>query len=129
MIPDFRNCSASPEPGWTTTATGVGRLGDLGLGLADADVSITTTSKAAASACAAARVAGASPPSRSPAAVERMNSPRSAGRLDPRAVAEQRAARALGGRVDGQHGDGPPAARQAASARRAASTCRRPAAR
>ena len=36
MIPDFRNWSTSPEPGWTTTTHGVGDLGDLGLGLADA---------------------------------------------------------------------------------------------
>ena len=67
---------------------------------------MTTTSNAAASACAAARVAGASPPSRPPAAVERMSTPRVGGvELDPRAVAEQRAARALGRRVDGEHGD------------------------
>ena len=37
MIPAFRNCSASPEPGWTTTATVSRGLGDVGLGLADAD--------------------------------------------------------------------------------------------
>ena len=37
MIPALRNCRTSPEPGWTTTTTGVGEVGDLGLGLADAD--------------------------------------------------------------------------------------------
>ena len=42
-------------------------------------------SNAAASACAAARVAGARPPSRSPAAIERMKMPRSAGSASIRA--------------------------------------------
>ena len=46
--------------------------------------------------------------------------------LDPRAVAEQRAAAALGGRVDGEHRDRAfVASATRAAARRAASTCRR----
>ena len=97
MIPAFRNCSTSPEPGCTTTATVSATSATSVSDWPTPTVSITTTSKAAASAWAAARVAGARPPSRSPAAVERMNTPRSAGsRVDPRAVAEQRAAGALG---------------------------------
>ena len=104
---------------------GVGGVGDVGLGLPTPTVSMTTTSKAWASACAAARVAGARPPSRSPAAIERMKT-RAVARvgLDARAVAEQRAAGALRGRVDGEHGDGapalPPRLRQRAQQRRLA---------
>ena len=96
MIPAFRNWSASPEPGWTTTATVSAASATSVSDWPTPTVSMTTTSNAAASACAAARVAGARPPSRSPAAVERMKSPRSRGvGLDPRAVAEQRAAERL----------------------------------
>ena len=125
MIPALRNCRASPEPGWTTTAVVSAASATSVSDWPTPTVSITTTSKAAASAWAAARVAGASPPSRSPAAVERMNSPRSARvGVDPRAVAEQRAAGALGGRVDGEHGDGAaavaPGARERAQQRRLA---------
>ena len=125
MIPALRNCSTSPAPGWTTTATVSAASATSVSDCPTPTVSMTTTSNAAASACAAARVAGASPPSRSPAAIERMNSA-AVGRVgvDPRAVAEQRAARALRRRVDGQHRDRPPArapdARERAEQRRLA---------
>ena len=79
MIPAFRNCSTSPDPGCTTTATVSAASATSVSDWPTPTVSITTTSNAAASACAAVRVAGARPPSRSPAAVERMNSPRSPG--------------------------------------------------
>ncbi len=85
MIPAFRNCSASPEPGWTITATVSAASATSVSDCPTPTVSITTMSKAAASACAAARVAGARPPSRSPAAIERMKMPRSAGSLSIRA--------------------------------------------
>lgn len=79
MIPAFKNWSASPEPGWTTTAT-VSTTSATSTSLwPTPTVSITTTSKAVASAWAAARVAGARPPRRPPAAVERMNVPGSVG--------------------------------------------------
>ncbi len=79
MIPDFRNCSTSPLPGWTTTATVSARSATSVSAWPTPTVSITTTSKAAASASAAARVGRAIPPSRSPAAVERISTPRSEG--------------------------------------------------
>ena len=94
-------------------------------------VSITTTSNAAASASAAARVAGARPPSRSPAAVERMNTRSSSGvALDPRPVAEQRAARSARAGIDREHRDRPIGApARPLPAATAATTCRRPAGR
>ena len=85
MIPAFRNCSASPEPGWTITATVSAASATSVSDCPTPTVSITTMSNAAASACAAARVAGASPPRRSPAAIERMKMPRSAGSASIRA--------------------------------------------
>ena len=85
MIPDFRNCSASPEPGWTTTATVSAASATSVSDWPTPTVSMTTTSKACASACAAARVAGARPPSRSPAAIERMKTERSRGSVSIRA--------------------------------------------
>ena len=85
MIPAFRNCSASPEPGWTTTATVSAASATSVSDWPTPTVSITTTSNAFASACAAARVAGARPPSRSPAAIERMKTSRSAGSCSIRA--------------------------------------------
>jgi hypothetical protein len=75
MIPDFRNCSTSPLPGCTTTTTVSATSAISVSAWPTPTVSITTTSNAAASACAAARVAEASPPSRSPAAVERIKHP------------------------------------------------------
>ncbi len=85
MIPAFRNWSTSPDPGWTTTATVSATSATSVSDWPTPTVSITTTSNAAASAAAAARVAGASPPRRSPAAVERMNTRRSAGSTSIRA--------------------------------------------
>ena len=85
MIPAFRNCSASPDPGWTITATVSAASATSVSDWPTPTVSITTMSNAAASACAAARVAGARPPSRSPAAIERMKMPRSAGSASIRA--------------------------------------------
>ena len=37
MIPDFRNCSTSPDAGLDDDRDGVGDLRDVGLALADAD--------------------------------------------------------------------------------------------
>ena len=79
MIPALRNCSTSPAPGWTTTATLSATSPTSVSDWPTPTVSITTRSNVAASAWAAARVAGASPPTWSPAAVERRNTPRSAG--------------------------------------------------
>ncbi len=109
MIPAFRNCSTSPEPGCTTTATVSATSATSVSDCPTPTVSITTTSNAAASACAAARVAGASPPSRPPGG-RRADEDAAVGGIgvDPRAVAEQRAAGALGGRVDREHRDGAP---------------------
>ena len=109
MIPDFRNWSTSPEPGCTTTAT-VSATSATSVSLwPTPTVSTTTTSNAAASAQAALRVDAASPPRRSAAAVERMKVPRVGGVVrDPRAVAEQRAARAPRRGVDREHRDRAP---------------------
>ena len=85
MIPALRNWSTSPEAGWTTTATVSATSATSVSDWPTPTVSITTTSNAAASAAAAARVAGASPPIRSPAAVERMNTPGSEGSTSIRA--------------------------------------------
>ena len=72
-------------------------------------VSTTTTSKAGASASAASRVAAARPPSR-PARGGRADQHAVVARIvvDAGAVAEQRAAGALGRGIDGEDGDGPP---------------------
>jgi hypothetical protein len=91
MIPDFRNCSASPEPGWTMTATVSAASATAVSDCPTPTVSMTTTSKAAASAWAADLVAGARPPSRSPAAIDRMKTPRSAGSTPIRARSPSRA--------------------------------------
>ena len=107
MIPALRNWSTSPDPGCTTTATVSATSATSVSDWPTPTVSMTTTSNAAASAVTAARVAGARPPRRSPAAVERMNTPRSDWiRLDPGTVTEQRATGAPGGGVDGQHRHG-----------------------
>ena len=85
MIPALRNCSTSPDPGCTTTAT---LSATSAISVSDwptPTVSITTTSNAAARAEAAARVAGARPPSRLPAAVERMKTAWSDGSTSIRA--------------------------------------------
>ncbi len=110
MIPAFRNCRTSPEPGWTTTTTVSATSATSVSDCPTPTVSITTTSNAAASAPAAARVAGASPPSRF-AGRGRADEHRAVGGidLDPRPVSEQRPARASRGRIDGQHGDRAPA--------------------
>ena len=95
MIPDFRNCSASPAPGCTTTTTVSAASATSVSALPTPTVSITTTSKATASVSAAAGVERASPPRRSPAALERIRTPVVAGiEVDPRAVPQQRASRA-----------------------------------
>ena len=131
MIPALRNCSASPRAGLDDHRDGVGGLGDLGLGLADADGldhhdverrRQRLGGGAGGGREAAEPLAGGGRADEQPAV--------GGVGVDPRAVAEQRAAGALGGRVDGQHGDGAvraPATR--ARARSAASTCRRRAAR
>ena len=85
MIPALRNWRTSPEPGWTTTTTVSATSATSVSDWPTPTVSITTTSNATASAPAAARVAGARPPSRPPAAVERMNTLRSPGSRSIRA--------------------------------------------
>ncbi len=105
MIPDFRNCKTSPDPGCTTTATVSATSATSVSDWPDADRLDHHDVERAASACAAVRVAGASPPSRPPAAIERTNTDWSTGSTaDPGAIAEQRAAGALGGRVHREHG-------------------------
>src|SRR4051812_39360220 len=79
MIPAFRNCSVSPDPGWTTTATLSQSSATSVSDCPTPTVSTTTTSKQADSACAASRVASANPPRRVPAAVERIKTPSSRG--------------------------------------------------
>src|SRR4051794_27582738 len=79
MIPAFRNCSVSPDPGWTTTATVSHNSATSVSDWPTPTVSTTTTSKAASSAWAASLVASASPPRRVPAAVDRINTPSSRG--------------------------------------------------
>ena len=107
MIPDSRNCRTSPDPGWTTTATVSATSAISVSDCPTPTVSTTMTSNATARAAAAARVAGASPPRRSPAAVERMKTASSrAGRA--RSARGRRAApppdrRELG--VDGEDRD------------------------
>ena len=97
MIPAFRNWSASPEPGWTITATVSAASATSVSDWPTPTVSITTMSNAAASACAAARVAGREP-AEPLAGGHRADEDAAVGGVgvDPRAVAEQRAARALG---------------------------------
>ena len=110
MIPAFRNWRTSPAPGLDDDRDGVGRLGHLRLGLADADRldhdDVEGGRERVRGGARGGREA-AEPPARRHRADEQP----AVGRVgvDPRAVAEQRAARALGGRVDGEHGDGPPA--------------------
>src|SRR4051794_10037711 len=79
LIPAFRNCSVSPEPGCTTTATLSQSSATSVSDCPTPTVSTTTTSKQADSACAASRVASANPPRRVPAAVERIKTPSSRG--------------------------------------------------
>src|SRR3954447_13213788 len=79
MIPAFRNCSVSPDPGCTTTATLSQSSATSVSDCPTPTVSTTTTSKQADSACAASRVASANPPRRVPAAVERIKTPSSRG--------------------------------------------------
>ena len=89
---------------------GVGRLGHLGLGLADADrLDHDDVEGRRERVGGGARRGGeaAEPPARRHRADEEPAVARIG--VDPRAVAEQRAARALRGRVDGEHGDAPPA--------------------
>jgi len=65
-------------PGWTTTATVSGDVGDLGLGLADADRLDHDDRRTPPRAREPRRASHhARPPRRSPAEVERMNTPRS----------------------------------------------------
>ena len=85
MIPAFRNWSTSPEAGCTTTATVSHTSSTSVSDWPTPTVSTTTTSNAAASAWAASRVAAARPPSRAPAAVERIRMPSSRGSCSIRA--------------------------------------------
>ena len=85
MMPALRNWSTSPDAGCSTTATVSAASATSVSDWPTPTVSITTTSNAAASASEAARVAGARPPRRVPAAVERMNTWRSLGSASIRA--------------------------------------------
>ena len=107
MIPAFRNCSTSPDAGWTTTATVSHTSSTSVSDWPTPTVSTTTRSNAGASASAASRVAAASPPSRPPAAVERISTPSSRGSCSMRARSpSSEPPERLRGRVDGQDGDG-----------------------
>ena len=104
---------------------GVGRLGHLGLGLADADgLDHHDVERGGQRLRRGAR--GGREPAEPLAGRGRADEQPAVGRvgLDPHAVAEQRAARALGGRVDGQHRDRPavraPGARERRQQRRLA---------
>ena len=107
MIPAFEELQRVAEPGWTTTATVSATSATSVSDCPTPTVSMTTTSKAAARAVTAARVAEPDRRDASPAAVERMNTPRSAGSTSIRARSPRRAPPgAPGGGVDGQHGHG-----------------------
>ena len=127
MIPAFRNCSASPRAGLDDDRDGVGRLGDVGLGLADADGLDHDDVERGGQ-----RLRGGAGRGREAAEPlaggHRADEDVAVGGvvLDPRAVAEQRAAGALGGRVDREHRDRAAARAPRAQQRaRAASTCPR----
>ena len=135
MIPDFRNCSTSPLPGCTTTATRVGDVGDLGLGLADADrLDHDDVERGRERVRGRARRPGEAAEPLAGGGRADQHAAVGGVEVDPRAVAEQRAARAPRARVDREHRDRRcPAAGSPARARvqrpTAASTCRRPAGR
>ncbi len=131
MIPAFRNCSASPRAGLDDDDHGVRGLGDVGLGLADAD-GLDHHDVERGRERLRGRAGGGREPAEPLAGGHRADEDVAVGGvvLDPRPVAEQRAAAALRGRVDREHGDRLAARRATrAAARTAASTCRRPAAR
>ena len=129
--PGLQELQRVAEPGWTTTATRVGGLGDVGLRLADAD-GLDHHDVERGGQRLRGRAGRGGEPAEPLAGGHRADEHVAIGRvvLDPRAVAEQRAAGALGGRVDGEHGDACARARATrAAAPRAAWTCRRRAAR
>ena len=110
MIPALRNWSTSPEPGCTTTATvsaasatSVSDSPDAdGLDHDDVECRGERLSGGARGRCEPAEPLARGHRADEQAAVGRIG-------LDPRTVAEQRAARALGGGVDGEHPDRAPA--------------------
>src|SRR3954447_19046529 len=85
MIPALMNWSVSPEPGCTTTATVSATSSTSVSDWPTPTVSTTTRSYAGASTSTASRVGAASPPSRVPAAVERIRTPSSRGSCSIRA--------------------------------------------
>ena len=110
---------------------GVGGLGDVGLGLADAD-GLDHDDVERGGQRLRRRAGRGREPAEPLAGGHRADEDVAVGGvvLDPRAVAEQRAAGALGGRVDREHGDRRArASATRAAAPRAAWTCPRPAAR
>ena len=117
MIPAFRNCSASPAAGLDDHGHRVGRLGHVGLRLADAD-GLDHHDVERVGQRLRGRPRGRGEPAEPLPGGHRADEHAAVGGvvLDPRAVAQQRAAGALGGRVDGQHGHAelarPPLAQQ-----------------
>ena len=128
MIPAFRNCSASPRAGLHDDRDRVRRLGDVGLGLPDAD-GLDHDDVERGGQRLRRRAGRGREPAEPLAGGHRADEHVAVGGvvLDPRPVAEQRAAGALRRRVDGEHGDAAAARRATrAAAPRAASTCPRP---
>ena len=104
MIPDFRNCSTSPLPRLDDDDDRVDHVGDVGLGLAHADGLDHDDVIRRGQRLGGGAVAEASPPSCSPAEVERMNTPASEGSKSMRARSpSERAARPARARIDGEH--------------------------
>ena len=125
MIPALRNCRTSPEPGWTmtatvsaTSATSVSLWPDAD-GLDDDDVEGGRQR-------VRGRARGGRQPAQAPGGRRRADEHALVGRVegDPRAVAQQRAARAPRRGVDREHRDaapgGPPGAHELAQQRRLA---------
>ena len=104
---------------------GVGHLGDVGLALADAD-GLDHDDVEGGGQRLRGRARGGREPAEAPGRGGRADEDAAVGRVegDPRAVAEQRAARAPRRRVDGEHRDaapaGPPRAHELAQQRRLA---------
>ena len=104
--PGLQELQRVAGPGLDDDGDGVGRLGDLGLGLADAD-GLDHDDVERGGERLRGGAGGGGEAAEALARGHRADEHAAVGRvvLDPRAVAEQRAARALGGRVDREHGD------------------------
>ena len=131
MIPLLRNCSVSPDAGCTTTAT-VSATSATSVSLwPDAD-RLDDDDVEGGREDGGGLARRGRQPAEAPGGGRRADEDALVGGVerDARAVAEQRAAAALGRRVDGEHGDAAPgAAPLADAAPTAARTCPRRAAR